>query len=194
MDYVAIDFETANEGADSACALGLSRFDSEGRQTDSWYSLIRPPVMYFSPVCMAVHGLTPADCRWQPTFDELFPQIRDFIGDGPLVAHNAAFDMNVLRSSLLAYGLEAPNWEYYCSMWISRKLLPQYRSHSLGFLVDEYLNTEYSAHLASSDAEACGKLFGRLLSDYLYDKKTLDHYLSLKGLRYPKRLFPEGRL
>ncbi len=193
MNYVAIDFETANQNADSACAIGLSRFDQDGRQTESYYRLIRPPVMYFDPVCMAVHHLTPADCRWQPTFDELAGEITEFIGSDPLVAHNAPFDMRVLRASAGTYGIRLPQWSYYCSLGISRRLLAGYRSHSLGHLVSEYLNMEYDAHMAQSDAYACGVLFGRMLHDYLYDKAALDHYLVLKGIRYPKTLFQEDR-
>ena len=110
MQFVSIDFETANQEPSSACAIGLSRFDEDGRQVDSWYSLIRPPVMYFDPVCVSVHGLHPADCRWMPTFDELYGQIRSFIGDDVLVAHNAPFDMGVLRATAQHYGIALPNW------------------------------------------------------------------------------------
>lgn len=188
MNYVAIDFETANQDPSSACALGLARFDDEGRLCDSWYSLIRPPVMYFDPACMAVHHLIPADCRWQPRFCELAGDIISFIGTDPLVAHNAPFDIRVLVSSAAQYSITFPEWEYYCTLAISRKLLPSYRSHSLSYLVSEYLCSEYNAHEAASDAWACGTLFSRLLSQRLYDKKGLDHYLKLKGISYPKRL------
>ena len=192
MQFVSIDFETANQEPSSACAIGLSRFDEDGRQVDSWYSLIRPPVMYFDLVCVSVHGLHPADCRWMPTFDELYGEIRSFIGDDVLVAHNAPFDMGVLRATAQHYGIALPNWQYYCTLAISRRLLPQYRSHRLGHLVSEYLQEDYDAHVASSDAYECARLFSRMLSDMLYDKQSLDRFLSLKGIRYPRFLFPSA--
>lgn len=191
MEYVAIDFETANTAPDSACSVGLVRFDEEGRVVDSYTSLIRPPVLYFDPVCVAVHGLNASDCRWERRFDEVLKDMVPFIGDDPLVAHNAAFDMRVLRSSAAAYGVQLPNWEYYCTLALSRRMLPG-RSHKLGELVCNYLETVYDAHVASSDAEMCGRLFGRLLAGKLYDKATLDHELRLRGVAYPKRLYPEG--
>ena len=193
MQFVAIDFETANQSQDSACSIGLSRFDEDGREVDSWYSLIRPPVMYFHPGNVAVHGLMAADCRWQPTFAELAPEILSFIGEGPLVAHNAHFDMGVLKATAERYGIVLPNWEYYCTLAISRRLLPSFRSHRLGVLVSEYLMSGYDAHVASDDARACGLVFARLLSDRLYDKASLDHYLHLKGVSYPRLLFPGGQ-
>lgn len=193
MEYVAIDFETANQSPDSACAVGLSRFDEEGREVASWYSLIRPPVMYFDPGNTAIHGLGAADCRWQPLFCELADQIIDFVGDRPLVAHNAPFDMRVLRASAACYGIQLPNWDYYCSLAIARKVLPHFRSRSLGVLVSDYLCSDYDAHVASDDARACGLVFGRMLHDRLYDKATLDHYLSLMGVNYPKKLNQAGQ-
>lgn len=192
MEYVAIDFETANSAPDSACAVGLVRFDEEGRVVDSYTSLIRPPVLYFDPACVAVHGLNAADCRWERRFDEVLKDMILFIGEGPLVAHNAAFDMRVLRSSAAAYGIQLPDWEYYCTLALSRRMLPG-RSHKLGELASNYLETSYDAHVASSDAEMCGRLFGRLLSGKLYDKAMLDHELCLRGLAYPKKLYPGGQ-
>ena len=188
MNYVAIDFETANSDFNSACSIGLSRFDEEGRQRDSYYTLIRPPVMYFSQGNINVHGIMPSDCRWEKTFDERYDEIMSFIGSDPLVAHNAQFDMNVLRKSAEYYGIKLPHLDYYCTLALARRFLPQFKSHRLGVLVSDYLNMEYDAHLASSDAYVCGLLFSRLLSGRLYDKNTLDHYLKLKGLSYPKQL------
>ena len=50
MTYYAIDFETANDYPNSACSLGVVRF-VDGIEQDSIYSLIKPPKMYFKPMC-----------------------------------------------------------------------------------------------------------------------------------------------
>ena len=63
----------------------------------------------------------------------------------------------------------------------------------LGYLVHEYLESDYDAHVAISDAEACGRLFARLLSDRLFDKATLDAFLAMRNIRYPKHLIPSDR-
>ena len=116
MNYVAIDFETAACRMDSACALGLVRFDSEGTELESWYSLIRPPVLQFDDVCTQVHHLSPLDITKAPTLKELWPEIREFIKNDPLVAHNAQFDMNVLRHTLVAWDLDVPSYKYFLSL------------------------------------------------------------------------------
>ena len=48
LNYIAIDFETANYFKNSACSVGLVRF-IDGKETDSCYSLIHPAKMYFIP-------------------------------------------------------------------------------------------------------------------------------------------------
>ena len=48
MQFVAIDFETANNSADSACSIGLVKMDEEGAVIDSFYSLVRPPVLFLT--------------------------------------------------------------------------------------------------------------------------------------------------
>ena len=46
MNFVTIDFETANNMPQSACSIGLAKFDEEGKVVDTFYSLIKPPKNY----------------------------------------------------------------------------------------------------------------------------------------------------
>lgn len=71
--FAAIDFETANPRADSACALGVVVVD-DGRIVDRIFELIRPvtPESTFT----AVHGLTWAHVRAAPAFGEIWPPIQ----------------------------------------------------------------------------------------------------------------------
>lgn len=69
MDAIAIDFETANERRDSACAVGLAWIDG-GRVVRRETRLIRPPELRFSPGNIRVHGILPADVRGQPNLPE----------------------------------------------------------------------------------------------------------------------------
>ena len=68
LDFTAIDFETAYYRSESACSIGLVRF-RDGKAVDSFYSLIRPPLLYVRPDFTAIHGLTAADLAGAPTFD-----------------------------------------------------------------------------------------------------------------------------
>ena len=188
MEYVAIDFETANRYPDSACAIGLALFDEDGRKLDSYYSLIHPRVPYFDPVCTNVHHLDSRDILSSPYLDELWPDISAFIGSRALVAHNARFDMGVLKASLKGCGITPPSYEYYCTLSLSRRFIPGHACYKLTYLVDEVLNMNYQAHQALDDAYVCGKLFYYLCGKYMLDKEELDEYLLEKGLDYPKVL------
>ncbi|MDR0597954.1 MAG: hypothetical protein LBG14_05545, partial [Treponema sp.] len=100
MNFVAIDFETAQYAADSACSVGLVQFRN-GAAQDSYYSLIRPPILYIRPEFTDIHGIKVEDVRDAPVFADIWDTaILPFIGDMPLAAHNASFDMGVLRAVL----------------------------------------------------------------------------------------------
>jgi DNA polymerase-3 subunit epsilon len=66
MNYVAIDFETANGYPGGACSVALARFDEEGMLLDTYYSLIHPKHPYFDPSMTAVHQLKDEDCLAAP--------------------------------------------------------------------------------------------------------------------------------
>lgn len=191
MEYVAIDFETASGSPDSACAIGLVRKDAEGITLDSYYSLIRPPRLAFDPHCTAVHHLDPADIMKAPTIADIWDEISSFIGSSPLVAHNAPFDINVLRSSAAAWGIEAPHNDYFCTLSLSRKLWKGRRSYSLTALA-ESLGWEYDAHNALADSDTCGRLFARLCGSNLFDdeeaKRFFRRVYKEKSGCYPKRI------
>ena len=152
MNFVALDFETANERRDSAISIGLTTV-SDGKVVASAYHLIRPPELRFSHWNTKVHGLREADVSGSPTFAELWPSIRQLIEGKLIVAHNASFDTSVLRHSLCTACIEMPRISYLCSLNLARRAWPNLTSHSLGFLA-QALGLELEHHNAASDARA----------------------------------------
>jgi DNA polymerase-3 subunit epsilon len=75
MKLVAIDFETADRSADSACAIGIVSIE-KGKITKKGYRLIRPPRRHF--VFSYIHGISWADVEAQPTFNEVWDQFVPF--------------------------------------------------------------------------------------------------------------------
>ena len=82
-DFIAIDFETANECPSSVCSIGAVLV-RDGEIVNTFYSLIRPEPDYYKWFCQQVHGLGHEDTDDDPTAV-------------PLVAHNAGFDNRCLR-------------------------------------------------------------------------------------------------
>jgi DNA polymerase-3 subunit epsilon len=186
MTYTAIDFETANSYDGGACAVGLARFDEEGTLLDSYYSLIRPKHPYFDPGMTAVHNLDSEQCLAADEFDAVWPRMREFIGKDLLAAHNAAFDMKVLKGCLETYDIETRAMSYLCTYTIARKVWPKIPSYKLTFLCD-YFGLEYQAHYALDDAVMCGKLFHRECDGHLGQLLDLRRFLITKGIE-PKTI------
>jgi DNA polymerase-3 subunit epsilon len=163
MNFVALDFETANECRDSACAVGLTTV-SDGKIAASTYHLLRPPELRFSPWNTKIHGLGVADVVDSPTFGELWPSIRHLVEGNLIIAHNASFDTSVLRHSLSAAGIEVPRTSYLCSLSIARRAWPDLATHSLGFLASTF-GLELDHHNAASDATASATLVLRAATE-----------------------------
>jgi len=157
MNFVSIDFETAKYSRESACSVGLVKYH-DGKVTDTFYSLIRPPKLYIRPDFTEIHGLTVDDVKDAPTFEDLWDSaIKPFIGTLPLAAHNAPFDMGVLWAVLEWYELEIPAFSYFCTRSLARHTWPELESHALTAL-GKHFGIVYDAHNALADAQACGKL------------------------------------
>lgn len=196
MEYVALDFETANTESSSACAIGLCRFNGEGEEIDSYYSLIRPRNLYFDPRCTMVHNIDPYDIANARPLDELWDDITSFIKDSPLVAHNAPFDIKVLKDSAASYNLGGIDNDYYCTLSLSRKvlMLDSYRLSSIA----SHFSWCYRAHMALDDAHVCGLLFSKLCGDALSSREDfcafmLDKYKPGSN-GYPKHIRLESGL
>jgi DNA polymerase-3 subunit epsilon len=152
MNFTAIDFETAH--AEFPCEIGLTKVEN-GIITDTKSWLIKPACFpYMNPWNQRVHGISASDVSAALTFEELWSELKPWFEDACLVAHNAAFDMRVLRSVLAYYDLAIPWAEYFCSVSVSRKTWKQLSSHSLG-VVSQYHNIHFNHHRAGDDARAC---------------------------------------
>ncbi len=74
MEFVALDFETANASRNSACSIGMVTV-KDGHIIDEYYQLIKPKYIYFNEENIAVHGITREMVVDKPDFEELWPDI-----------------------------------------------------------------------------------------------------------------------
>ncbi|MCR4676854.1 MAG: 3'-5' exonuclease [Sphaerochaetaceae bacterium] len=184
MEFVSIDFETANQCPQSACSVGVVRFDGvSGKILDSYYTLIKPPVRYnyFLPDFIDIHSIHPQDVENAPYFDEVWNRMIGFIGDSMLVAHNASFDMKVLKSLLEYYNCPVPHNRYLCTLQVSRRIWPQYKSHRLTALSNIF-DLPYQAHNALDDASNCGKILCLACRDHFETMIDLRKFLIVRGV------------
>ena len=158
LDFTAIDFETAKGKPASACAVGLVKVRG-GQIVDTYSTLINPPTGWldFHPGNIRVHGIYPKDVENAPTWPEVLAQMLDFIEGDVLIAHNASFDMGVLRKTTEAVGGTLPELQYACSLLISRKTynLESYRLNQVAYAVG---HEEFDHHDALADSDACARI------------------------------------
>jgi len=160
MNFTAIDFETATGYRNSACAIGLVRVEN-GKITDKFSAVIRPPGNEYWSRNISVHGISPQDTSSAPEFAELFPQFRHLIEGRMLVAHNASFDKSVLTKTMEHYaldydGLNVPQWECTLKIYRAKGFKPCKLSDCC-----RQLDINLNHHEALSDALACAHLFLR---------------------------------
>jgi DNA polymerase-3 subunit epsilon len=121
----------------------------------SW--LIRPPELYFDPWNVMIHGITEKDVKNKPEFNNHWEVFQKEFQGGPLIAHNASFDMSVLRYVLDEYELPYPEMNYYCTRVISKKTWPGLVSYSLDIVAD-HLGINFKHHDPQDDAVACAEI------------------------------------
>jgi len=179
MNFISIDFETAKKTHESACSVGMVKYEG-GKVIDTYYSLIRPPKLYIRPDFTKIHGLTVKDVKNAPTFADLWDSaIKPFINDIPLAAHYAPFDMDVFRSTLEWYDLDIPGLQYFCTCSLARNTWPGLKSYSLTTLAEKF-GIVYNAHNALDDAMTCGKLV--LMSAEKFGRASISELLSAVSL------------
>lgn len=172
--YTVVDVETANRKNDSICSIGLVKVVN-GFVADHFYSLVNPED-YFDMDNIVIHGITPHMVENSPNFLEVYKQMRPLVERTILVAHNAVFDLSVLKKNMLRYGIEAVDFCYFCTVVQSRKAFPEYERHNLAALC-HYLDIELDHHHdALCDAKAAQEIFERVQSRLSLGVKDLRTY------------------
>src|SRR6056300_952791 len=196
MQYIAFDFETSGLpkgrkpvtqetlGQYDTCravSLSAARFSSKGRLVDTFDAMIIPADFDISPGSVAIHGITEemAKSKGRP-FLQVFTDFMTFIGprSKTLIAHNAKFDVSVLRSEMLRHGIDLSLIEdlnFRCTLELYReRFLKPIR---LGVLYEEIFGEQFeNAHNSLADCIACGRVYPYVIG----------HERTLKPIGVPK--------
>lgn len=160
--FVVFDVETPNRLSNRMSAIGITVIEN-GEITDEFYSLVNPET-YFDYFNVRLTGISEKTVWNAPVFPEIWSRIEPMMSSGLLVAHNAVFDMGVLRKCLSDYGVEwKPYVRYLCTVQMGRRVLPG-MSHKLNVLCD-YYGISLDHHHAASDSRACAEILLRYLEE-----------------------------
>lgn len=175
-DFIAIDFETANQYPSSVCSVGVVMVRN-GQVADTFYSLIQPEPNYYTYFCQRVHGITQNDTDDAPVFSKVWQQLEERIAEVffpdlqsteerrymiamlPFVAHNACFDESCLKAVFKVYQMDYPDYRFYDTLTASRRQfgqsLPNHQLHTVAAACGYDLQHH---HHALADAEACAAI------------------------------------
>ena len=173
--YICFDVETPNAANERMSAIGISVVEKDSI-VQEFFSYVNPE-QPFNEFNIQLTGIDAAKVSDAPTFAELWPRIEPILSSGILVAHNAPFDLTVLRKCLAAYGIEwRPLARYLCTVRIGRAELPKI-SHTLNNMC-EYYGIELDHHKADSDSHACAEILIR----YMRGHVKLSRYIRSFGM------------
>lgn len=156
MDFIAIDFETANHNRSSACQVGLAKVvNSRVVETKSFY--IKPTPNYYEPINMYIHGINESKTDTAPTFDMLWSQeLSKYLQGQTLVAHNSPFEKSVFNAMSGLFNIESP------FIYDTLRLARFYCSDLMNFRLDtvcKFLDIPLTNHHdAEADAVGCANI------------------------------------
>ena len=171
--YIAFDVETPNRFNNRISAIGISVIEN-GTIQEEFFSYVNPeaPFDLFNTQLTGIDENTVANA---PTFPELWAAIEPVMSSGILVAHNAVFDLGVLKKCLLDYGILWKNTaRYCCTVQMGRRLVPGI-SHSLNVMCAHY-GIALDHHQADSDSHACAEILLRYFSSGAEERDFIRTY------------------
>ena len=173
-NFIAVDFETATPQR-MACQIGIVVVEN-GEIVNRIVRLIQPPGNYYDQMCIRKHHIRPDRTANSPTFAELWPEIKGYLENSVIWAHNAAFDEDTLRKNLALYGIS------------DEKILPfkdTMRLWGKQYKLDELcagfnLPTD-GHHDAGWDAEMCAKIYLNYLAGREPSSNKISMYRKLQS-------------
>ncbi len=173
MKYIAFDVETPNCLNNRISSIGITTISESGDIKTQ--EILVNPECDFNERNILLTGITPEMVKTAPVFSEVWNDISHLFEDAVVVAHNAQFDLCVLRKTLLAYNILAPQIPYVCTLEMSKDHLPSIGNHRLSTLCDYYM-LPLEHHHSGSDSYACARLFIQMVSEGVDIKRYTSVY------------------
>lgn len=156
-NFTAVDFETANFRRGSACAIGLVRVE-DGVIVDEYYSLLKPDPFEFNYINTGIHGIKADDCANAKSFNQIWEDIRPWLDDQIVVAHQYHFEKSVFRELFSSYNISCSIKNYLCTCRFSEAFFYQEKSFQLPHLCYSLFGKVIDHHHALEDARACAEV------------------------------------
>lgn len=157
-DYIVLDFETTGfrAGADRIIQIGAIKY-ADHEVAEMFTTLINP-LRHIPLSVTRLTGISNEMVESAPVIEEKIHELIDFIGELPIIAHNASFDMGFLYALENIEGVEIPAYTVIDTVKLARKKITQSTDHRLTTLTN-YLQLEHDAHDAIGDCLATAAIY-----------------------------------
>ncbi len=161
-DFIVFDIETTGLSAikDEIIEIGAVRVCGK-KIVDRFHSLIRPSCGYIPSRITELTGINYDMVKDAPSIKTIFPQLLAYIGDMPIVAHNADFDVSFIREEARKHGLDITN-PIVDTLYLSRLLLKDIKRHKLNLVAEALSVNLENHHRASDDAKVTAEILIKL--------------------------------
>ena len=185
--YAIIDIESNGAGFRKERIIEIALFIYDGHKiTDQLISLVNPEDE-ITPFVHKLTGITKKMVKTAPKFHELAKRIIEMTEGATLVGHNVDFDYRMLRQSLKNLGFDF-KINTIDTILLSKKLIPNMESYSLGKLCKSIGIPHSDAHRAGGDARATLELFKTLISKDINNNIIQSHQESAKAKSYSNKI------
>lgn len=192
-EFIVVDTETT--GLDSVedriielCALKYK----DGEVIDTFETLIDPEIV-IQPHITKINNITNEMVKGKPVIEEVMPKFLEFIGDMPLAAHNAKFDVKFINANLVYLDKRITN-EVIDTLSISRKIYKDLPNHKL-VTIKESLDLNLESHRANADCIVAAQIYLDYCNkNYGLEAEALDVDDSVKMNQYAMELEKAGKI
>ena len=160
--YSVIDIETTGNGFKGQKITEISIFIFDGQNIVDEFTTLVNPEQNIPPFITNLTGITNAMVRYAPKFYEIAQKVQELTKDTIFVVHNVNFDYNIIRDEFKSLGFDFKR-KKLCTVRLSRKIIPELPSYSLGSICSTENIPINGRHRAKGDAEATTELFRRLI-------------------------------
>lgn len=162
MDFIAIDFETANPNMTSPCSLGITLV--RNNNIEKTFSFLINPEEPFSPFNIKIHGITAEAVMHSHTFPVVWNEVAPLFSQYPVIAHNVDFDKSVLEYTASKYSISLPEIQYYCTLQLCRDNINTDK-YSLDCVCEYFDIPLVNHHCCDDDCIAAAKIMLQLLNN-----------------------------
>ena len=182
MNFAVLDIETTGGSPKHEKITEIAIYIHNGQEVINEFSSLINPEKAIPYFITSLTGITNEMVADAPRFYEVARQIVELTDNCIVVGHNVNFDYGFIREEFRQLGFDYQR-KTLCTLKLSRKFLPGYKSYSLGKICEQLAISINGRHRATGDAFATVRLF-----EILLEKN------SLNGNSLPLMIKPEGRL